>query len=88
MITFFKELPLLFFLSLHIFEYIYYVFVDYSELLHEPFVFDYIEQSVQQIASINSENLRTFSLTFQLIALLAENPETFQKLNERNVFDK
>lgn len=60
---------------------------DYSKLLAQPFIQEWIAQSFQQISSEKPQNLQVFAFSLQLIALLLENERYFKALEERRILD-
>lgn len=61
-------------------------FLDYSALLTDEFTFAWIERSVSKIFGEHTKSVNGLAFTCQLLALLTENPENFQKLQQRNIY--
>lgn len=62
--------------------------LDSASLQTRPFVFTWIERSVEKIISDSNKDVQAFVFTCRLLALLTENAENFQKLIEQKIYEK
>lgn len=62
--------------------------IDYSSILAQPTLLDWIEKSSKQIQSEHPQSVHVYAFSIQLASLLAQDERIFEQLKNKNILNK